>query len=116
MCLIIKDGEDIQVATQDIVCYKILAKNRLSFLGFYQAPYMGKLYWLPLNRYFSTRQRIKIDGRDAIYRGYHAYTKTEANFRSWVLFKCVIPKGTLHALGVCDEIVSEKILIKKKFK
>lgn len=63
--------------------------------------------------------RDRYNARFRIYGGMiHAYTKLEYSKGPWpvVIFKCIIPKGTLYYKGTSGDICAKKMLIVEQVK
>lgn len=102
MCLIIKKSSVALIATEDIICYKVLTYiitvgKWLTYFK-YSPVTIGDTYHSEL-----TRQELTIT--DAIEKGLHSFASLEDanNFVSDRLnvgvFKCVIPKGSTYYKG-----------------
>lgn len=121
MCLIVdKENFKIEVAQEDIVCYKVLIKRRN---GDIVSPFQGFVY--EIGKKYKTRMKHFYNSTYCkITEGFHSFLKEEGAWRekmllqdfyiTYVCFRCVIPKGSKIVYGIYnakDAIVSETIKI-----
>lgn len=136
MCLIVRKGTPIQIATEDIICYKTLSENMTSLYHNFKYE-IGKIYetkigklenptiWTPENLeiqnfWFADKishtnyEELKCDEIDVYQQGFHSYDSLErTNIRfSWELnVKCTIPKGSMYIVDETGLICSNQIII-----
>ena len=123
MCLVTKQTNWL-VAKKDIKCYKLLDYDRL---GRYVTPYTdlvvtediirGERPFIADKSYSIfqpvTSKYYKVeDGAIHCYRGW--FNARVHAIGAYVLFKCIIPKGTGYAIGEEGDICAEKIKFVKK--
>lgn len=117
MCLYVQEGCKPEIATKDIVCYKIVGDR-----GKYWEPCIligGEMFSYPYNKVLTAESyiygekysiqhlEIRRQGLYIIEEGFHAVCKKiykKAN-------PCVIPKGTEYCLGEDDEIVAVNMIV-----
>lgn len=135
MCLTLTEKSEIKVAEEDIVCYKVV---RRLCSGFYRSEYYGYLYETGIldksafgNITITTRpcittyrsanfnQQVIAGYEQVVERGFHSFTCKEDAYKyrysavSYVVVKCIIPKGANYIEGMCSEYpnyVSNKII------
>ena len=110
MCLRTEQIEP-QIATEDIICYKIIRKNMTSL-------YYNKFKW-EFGKLYKTE--MQFYNSEQIAQAFHSYKSykdvREAYSRTTepcVVVKCTIPKDTSYYTGnhgVCEGYASEKIII-----
>jgi hypothetical protein len=110
MCLRTEQIEP-QIATEDIICYKIIRKNMTSL-------YYNKFKW-EFGKLYKTE--MQFYNSEQITQAFHSYKSykdvREAYSRTTepcVVVKCTIPKDTSYYTGnhgVCEGYASEKIII-----
>ena len=123
MCLTVdKRNFKIEIAQEDIVCYKVLEK----YGGHIISPYCRFLY--EIGKEYKTRMKDFYNRNSVkITEGFHSFLYEEdaknekadfqdSKFKDWDFrcFRCVIPKGSKIVYGTYeakDAIVSEEIKI-----
>lgn len=131
MCLTTKQSNWL-IADKDIECYKMLEKCHDYLCGtYYRTPYRERI----------VRDEIINGKQDFVAKGVphfspmymvcghdyyrieegaiHAYqelskARSEAAGLWCMVFKCVIPKGTKYAVGLCGDICAEKMKFVQK--
>lgn len=124
MCLTVdKRNFKIDIAQEDIVCYKMLEK----YGGHIISPYCRFLYEIGKEYKTIMESRFK-ESYYEISEGFHSFLYEEdvknekillqsySNYKNWDFrcFRCVIPKGSKIVYGIYnakDAIVSEEIKI-----
>jgi len=113
MCLIPRDGAEIQEATRHIVCYKVLNKFRNNKLRSVHYPIdyeLGETKTAPCFTDQLGRKIIKRKTAFEINQGLHSYsTLSQAQWKQGsgqVIVRCYIPKGTKYIKGIGNEYVS----------
>ena len=116
MCLTVdKEKFKIDIAQEDIVCYKVLEK----YGGHIVSPYCRFLYEIGKEYKAKMKSRFK-ESYYEINEGFHSFlTLKDAKnekIKDWDFrcFRCVIPKGSKIVYGTYeakDAIVSEEIKI-----
>lgn len=118
MCLITKDIKPL-IATEDIVCYKVLEGEGTNIFSKYKTPYVERpcfpFLLAALNFPFIAFDEKVIIKRDYGYligKGYiHTYSSKvslDTHSSRVKVFKCIIPKGTFYYRDE-DSYASEKI-------
>lgn len=118
MCFTVRRGERAMIASEDIVCWKVLRKKTkdgygASFNGiihkyfFYKPGILQEQIPLRIQKGWYERE---------IHEGYHSYqTKSEAKFslgHREAIYKFIIPKGTRYYKDdKAEEYVSETIMM-----
>lgn len=97
-----------KVAKQDIICYKIVTRNRRMRKGTYKSYWreyrysLNKRYHEPLfmPNLEARQSRLPINGKLVYFCdfGFHSYTKAAGHFlgQGDVIIKCVIPEGVQY--------------------
>jgi len=119
MCLITMTKRGKR-AKEDIECYKIVAFNKLD--GVYFTPYQNCNISNDIingKEDFKAEGKIKIRGNSDKYeigRGYiHTFIylidamMMMSNFHDFLIFRCIIPKGTYYYKGLYGDYASRKI-------
>jgi len=108
-----------KVASEDIICYKTLAKIEYPKIGivYYKTPYMGVLIDIGFT-YTSKLKRSGFTIEDGLHSFKHAYDTHLANscWRSVVSVQCVIPKGSKYYKGTflgADSYASSQLIYVK---
>lgn len=110
MCLYLTPASKKIQARKDIVCYKVMIpiSKTTALSSIYR-----KLYQLnKANTYIP----LVIIGKK-VQKGYHSFktiSKCQSNTPGHHHYECIIPKGSTYIKGQHNELVSEKIIIKKK--
>lgn len=109
MCLYTQRGIDI--ASEDIICYKILYRRRFRFP---RSPFRHKLYIRNIKYKVEEIQTrpMYVCGIKIVTVGFHSYTnlhdalnefyqmqKSWINYENLALYKCIIPKSSFYYLG-----------------
>lgn len=125
MCLYTKAAKP-QIASEDIVCYKVLEKrsNRQLYTPFRYAGVPQIPYTMHANDVvdlFRTRNGKYVVESE----GVHAYTDLDSAYKAshWccvfgdpVVVRCVIPKGTAYWLGENNDIAAQTLTIEMEIK
>lgn len=120
MCLV-KIFPGFKTAREDIKVYKILNKNRL--FNIYKSPYQCTPYIL--NKEYTSvlcdsishiTERVFI-----VEEGLHTFLNKDDAIKhclggssSWVVCEAVIPKGSKYAIGVQNDVVSNRLIVIKE--
>lgn len=134
MCLYTKQICPLR-ARKDIVCYKRFELGYLPDLAvIMKTAVRGILVSIPkpdeptvMVAYPDSIEKVRTidttrdryNARFQIYGGMiHAYTKLEYSKGPWplIIFKCIIPKGTLYYKGTSGDICAKKMLIVEEVK
>ena len=139
MCLTLTEKSEIKVAEEDIICYKVV---RRLCSGVYRSEYYGYLYetgildksafgdiTITTRPCITTYRSINFNYQDitgyeqVVERGFHSFTCKEDAYKyaeryrysavSYVVVKCIIPKGANYIEGIYGEYpnyVSNKII------
>lgn len=113
MCLYITDRE-IQIAKKDIICYKILIKERKKWIYriFHKSTYRAPFY---IHHTYQLKELNDL-GRSLIvytdcevHSGFHSFVDIQdakckldewsETQRGWTIVKCIIPKGAEFVKG-----------------
>lgn len=113
--------EDVQVATEDIKCYK---KLYLSTYGNIISPYQGMKYFSVNTKESKVIKKAKFvknhKSHGTIYNGLHTYSNKKIalnNSGEKRLYDAIIPKGTKYYYNPSrHEYVSEKLIVYNKIK
>ena len=115
MCLRTEQSKP-QIATKDIICYKIIHKDMTSLFHKEFKWEFGKAYHTAMT---TTRSFFLM--KTLVEKGFHSYSTLdgtrEAYYRSsepCIAVKCTIPQGSEYytgSHGVCEGYASEKIII-----
>jgi hypothetical protein len=120
MCLTVLPGSKIEIAQEDITCWKTV-KNVHDIC--WKAPVMGTFH--KYNRVLVACDKLKMVHAyggifcdfDFIDEGFHAYTNIDDakyrvdRFPLRTLVKCTIPAGAEYCLGWDNEIVANKMIV-----
>lgn len=121
MCLV-KKGKGFKTAIEDITVYKLFYKKSNGYL---MSPFRNHLYKLNQKEgselsehpYVTSYGTFKSYYR--VEKGLHAFTtEGEATFWIWehntfpeeIVVECIIPKGSLYAEGISNDIVSNQLI------
>ena len=106
-----------QIATEDIVCYKVLEKTKLNN---YVSPYQEFLYVVDE---LVESPLVYDEACGGVNIGLHTFVSLlDAKFLSHVrklyhVFECVIPKGSQYFIGYSPcgaSYASDKLIVKRK--
>jgi hypothetical protein len=105
-----------KIATEDIICYKIIHKDMTSLFHKEFKWEFGKVYHTEM-----TTTRISFLTHTMVEQGFHSYSTLKATRKGYysssepcIVVKCTIPKGSEYYTGnhgVRDGYASEKIII-----
>jgi len=113
MCLIVKEGCNIEVANEDITCWKVVA------------PLVGGVRWEAIYQFTQHKfdgvlkacAHLRVNPYREIHKGFHVFIdKAHAGYASHlsgIVVECTIPKGAEYCLGKYNEIVANKMIVHK---
>lgn len=142
MCLILGTNSEIKIAEENIVCYKVVCKL---FPGVYESEFYAHLYIrgslnkllddaLVITQTYTTYKnslgQIFTSSDNVVEKGFHSFTcqedacqyaveKYSYNDASYVVVKCMIPKGSNYIKGTYGKYpnyVSSKIICVEELK
>lgn len=109
MCLNIKNGQEPEVATEDIICYKLIYvdpyNDKLKTFYMNKTIHLGKTYRSTLVRTLCKFTHIVETGLHSIVtidEAYRVLPKDSSINRISFLVKCIIPKGSKYYVGTFD--------------
>lgn len=132
MCLVLKKGEDVQLAQKDIICYKNVQETDEST---WNGPFYDERKY-QFNKVVTAEKKmvketeviyepiehlsVELSFKYLIHNGFHAFTKEGfGNFKGLSNLKekyCIIPKGTEICYGDNNDIVAVSMIVfKNKF-
>lgn len=115
MCLVVKPGENIRIAYEDIKVYKVGEKEMIGEVSYLLSPFMRFEY--EFDKKYSLGKHLKIvseKGLQIIEEGFHTYiSRNVEQLSSFLDFECVaiIPKGAEYCFGLCEEVVSNELIV-----
>lgn len=104
------------IAEKDIKVYKMLVKGSNELLSPYQD------YPYKLRTLYSVKTKLNNKSLNLINKGLHAYTdiiraERQISYGSdRVIYEAKIPKGSLYKMGSDQDIVSNQLIVLKKYK
>jgi len=112
MCMVTKADIPVKVAKKDIVCYKEMKWISNDFEAQYLTSYFQGVEY-KVNKVYKNRCNLKGKKRDYnirgkmidfvdVNRGFHSYVRKPPNpihYKTYVVVKCIIPKGSLYREG-----------------
>lgn len=114
MCLRIKNGQQPEIATEDIICYKVLSikksnRGNIIYRTYYKdaAVVLGKSYKSDFDYNLNgdieegLHSMVSVESIDDLFRVGHFY-----NFTRKVIVACIIPKGALYYLGSFNNLLN----------
>jgi len=134
MCLYIRKGNKIEIAKEDLVCYKALFEDTEETWFPY---FMHNNYTLKF-KYNESLEAVdhlkaedcsntplidtsgKVFSTEFIKTGFHAYSVRLINFEKSLFIqttkfhKAIIPKGSEYCLGVFGDIVANRMIVTKE--
>jgi hypothetical protein len=127
MCLKVKDNVYIEIAKEDILCYKFVKRGFLNL--FWYSPLYEKKARRKYNKVLKAVDHLKLECEDPGFRssdffigqGYHAFLTEKAAMGDYIggkilntmcdLRQVIIPKGSEYCLGEFGTIVSNQIIV-----
>jgi len=114
MCFCVNFGEELNVAKEDLICYKILESGLISVYQDFDYK-LNKTY--KLFRWLKSSEEKYYLKHDTIYRGFHSYQRIEDVIpieRKQIIVKCIIPKRSKYYKSMIlghNQYVSNRIKI-----
>ena len=121
MCFIIDSlHQEEKIATEDIVCYKLLSNKNLYYM---QSPVQNTKYWHRVfkRNFVIKKSKLILYDSNAIEVGLHSYSTYDALISHWLyqdyksnrrIYNAVIPKGSHYYYdSVRNQYVSDTLKV-----
>ena len=111
MCLFVKANCKPEIATEDILCYKLVLSNPGGWTGWFyysKTIFQWNIPVIAENDLNNPIEHLEIDQTEMINYGFHANLIKHCTRHEHY---CIIPAGSEYCYGMFNEIVSTQIIV-----